>query len=139
MDDERYIAMALELARNGLTSPNPMVGAIIVKDGEVIGEGYHVAAGQPHAEINALEGIDARGATLYVTLEPCSHYGRTPPCTDAIISAGINRVVCAMEDPNPNVRGIEALREAGIEVSVGVLEAEAIKLNEVYVKHASTG
>ncbi|HOP09432.1 MAG TPA: bifunctional diaminohydroxyphosphoribosylaminopyrimidine deaminase/5-amino-6-(5-phosphoribosylamino)uracil reductase RibD, partial [Candidatus Methanofastidiosa archaeon] len=139
MEDEKYMARALALARKGFTSPNPMVGAVLVRNGAIIGEGHHVAAGLPHAEINALEGVDAEGSTLYVTLEPCSHHGRTPPCTDAIIESGIVKVVCAMEDPNPKVRGIELLREAGIEVEVGLLEWEAMRLNEIYIKHMTTG
>jgi len=133
------MARALELARKGFTSPNPRVGAVVVRDGEIIGEGYHVAAGLPHAEINALRGLDAKDCTLYVTLEPCSHHGRTPPCTDAIIKAGISRVVCAMEDPNPKVSGIEKLKDAGIDVRIGVLEADARKLNEIFIKHVETG
>jgi len=139
MAEKRFMARALELAKKGYTSPNPMVGAVIVRDGDVIGEGYHVAAGQPHAEINALRGTNAQDSTLYVTLEPCSHYGRTPPCTDAIIAAGIKKVVCAMRDPNPKVDGIGKLREAGIEVVVGVLEEQARELNEIYIKHTTTG
>ncbi|MBN1785884.1 MAG: bifunctional diaminohydroxyphosphoribosylaminopyrimidine deaminase/5-amino-6-(5-phosphoribosylamino)uracil reductase RibD [Candidatus Methanofastidiosa archaeon] len=133
------MARALDLARRGYTPPNPMVGAVIVKDGEIIGEGFHEAAGRPHAERMALMGIDAKGSTLYVNLEPCSHHGKTPPCTDAIISAGISRVVCAMEDPNPLVSGIEILRDAGIEVQVGVLEKEARRLNEAFIKYMVTG
>ena len=106
-DDESFMRRALELAARGRTSPNPMVGAVIVRDGVIIGEGYHHKAGLPHAEREALsQAPDARGATMYVTLEPCSHYGKTPPCTDAILAAGISRVVCATRDPNPRVRGI---------------------------------
>lgn len=131
---------ALRIARNaeGRTSPNPLVGAVIVKDGKIIAEGWHRQAGTPHAEIHALNmaGELAKGATLYVTLEPCSHFGRTPPCAQAVVDAGISRVVAAMKDPNPKVagRGFEILRSAGIEVEVGLLEAEARKLNEVFIK-----
>ena len=131
---------ALRIARNaeGRTSPNPLVGAVIVRDGKIIAEGWHRQAGTPHAEIHALNmaGSLARGATLYVTLEPCSHFGRTPPCAKAIIDAGIKKVVAAMSDPNPKVagRGFEILRSAGVEVEVGILEAEAHKLNEIFIK-----
>jgi len=143
--DEKYMQMALELARRaaGRTSPNPMVGAVLVRDGRVVGRGYHARAGTPHAEIHALReaGELAEGATLYVTLEPCCHYGRTGPCTEAIIEAGVARVVAAMTDPNPRVagRGLERLRRAGVEVAVGVLEAEARRLNEVFIKYMTTG
>lgn len=131
--DEQFMRRALALAKKGRTSPNPRVGAVIVRGGSVIGEGYHRKAGQPHAEREALRAADgAEGATLYVTLEPCSHYGRTPPCTDAIIGAGITRVVCAVEDPNPAVSGIELLRAAGIDVEVGLMAEEARALNEAY-------
>ena len=131
---------ALRIAHNaeGRTSPNPLVGAVIVKDGKIIAEGWHRLAGTPHAEIHALNmaGELAKGSTLYVTLEPCSHFGRTPPCARAIVDAGIKKVFAAMSDPNPKVagRGFEILRTAGIEVEVGLLEAEARKLNEVFVK-----
>jgi diaminohydroxyphosphoribosylaminopyrimidine deaminase/5-amino-6-(5-phosphoribosylamino)uracil reductase len=132
---------ALDLAARGRysVSPNPMVGCVIVRDGNVIGEGWHHRAGEPHAEIEALRNVDdARGATMFVTLEPCNHHGRTPPCTDAIIAAGITRVVIAMRDPHELAAGgIEKLREAGIEVVTGVLEPEARKLNEVFI-HAVT-
>lgn len=138
--------MALRLAEKarGRTSPNPMVGAVVVKDGRVISRGYHKKAGTPHAEAVALKkaGQAAEGATLYVTLEPCSHTDkRTPPCTLAIRESRISRVVVAMLDPNPKVSGggVRALREAGIEVSTGVLEAEARRLNEAYIKHITTG
>jgi len=136
---------ALELAAMaiGRTNPNPMVGAVIVKNGQVIGQGYHHKAGTPHAEVHALNkaGENAAGATLYVTLEPCSHFGRTPPCADAVIKAGIKRTVIAGVDPNPQVagRGIQRLREAGIEVNVGVLAKEAARLNEVFFKYIQTG
>ncbi|WP_432647326.1 bifunctional diaminohydroxyphosphoribosylaminopyrimidine deaminase/5-amino-6-(5-phosphoribosylamino)uracil reductase RibD, partial [Mitsuokella sp.] len=131
---------ALELARNaeGRTSPNPMVGAVIVREGRIIAAGWHRKAGTPHAEVHALRmaGELAKGATLYVTLEPCSHYGRTGPCAKAVAEAGIKRVVIAMKDPNPLVsgRGIAILEDAGVEVKCGVLEEEAKKLNEVFFK-----
>lgn len=143
--DRRFMKLALELAEKGRgqTSPNPMVGAVIVRDGEVVGEGYHEQAGLPHAELNALEYArdKAHGATLYVSLEPCCHSGRTPPCTKAIIEGGIKRVVCAIEDPNPNVsgNGIEELGRAGIEVDIGLMAEEARRLNEVYFKYITTG
>lgn len=143
--DIQYMRRALELARLGLgrTSPNPAVGAVIVRDGRVVGEGYHQKAGTPHAEIHALRaaGEAARGATLYVTLEPCCHYGRTPPCTEAIKGAGIRRVVAAMADPNPKVAGggFQDLRRAGIEVETGLLEDEARRLNEAFIKYITTG
>lgn len=138
--DDQYMRTALALAARGRgrTSPNPMVGAVVVKNGEIIGQGYHQKAGTPHAEIHALReaAAAARGATLYVTLEPCTHYGRTPPCTDAIIRAGIKHVVIAARDCNPIVagRGIEALQSAGITTTVGVGEDEAHRLNEVFNK-----
>lgn len=142
--DERYMWMALDLARQGWgkTSPNPMVGAVLVKDGEVVGTGFHRKAGEPHAEIIALQeaGDKARAATLYTNLEPCCHYGRTPPCTDAIIQAGVRKVVIATNDPNPVVsgRGVQKLKEAGIKVKVGVLEDKARRLNEVFFKYITT-
>lgn len=136
--DERLMDVALELAERGLgwTNPNPMVGAIIVQDGKVVGQGYHHRAGSPHAEVEALQavGTKAQGATLYVNLEPCVHHGKTPPCVEAILAAGINRVVCATSDPNPKVtgRGIEQLKAAGIEVVVGPRAAAAQRLNEAF-------
>ncbi|KPK41570.1 MAG: hypothetical protein AMJ78_05170 [Omnitrophica WOR_2 bacterium SM23_29] len=139
-EDEKFMRFALELAKmgKGLTSPNPCVGAVIVKDGKVIGKGYHKGAGRPHAEIYALRqaGRKAHGATLYVSLEPCRHYGKTPPCTNAIISHKIKRVVTAMKDPNPlnDGKGIMLLRRNGVEVKVGVLEDEAKKMNEAFMK-----
>ncbi len=143
--DERYMREALALAAEarGRTSPNPMVGSVVVKDGPIIGRGYHARAGLRHGEVVALEdaGAQAQGATLYVTLEPCCHYGkRTPPCTKAIIAAGVRRVVAAMRDPNPLVsgKGLEELRHAGIEVTVGVLEEEAARLNEAYLTYVTT-
>lgn len=131
---------ALQLAERGRysVSPNPMVGCVIVRDGDVIAEGWHRRAGEPHAEIEALRNADARGATIVVTLEPCAHQGRTPPCIEAIIKAGIARVVVAMRDPHEVAAGgIERLRAAGIEVITPVLEDEARKLNEIFV-HATT-
>ena len=139
------MARALDLAERGRgrTSPNPMVGCVVVKDGRVVGEGWHAVAGGPHAEIVALKqsGDAAQGATIYVSLEPCSHHGRTPPCVDAIKKHKPARVVAAMEDPNPQVagQGIAALQSAGIAVDVGVLEDRARKLNEAFVKYITTG
>lgn len=143
--DDRFMWAALDLARRGrgATNPNPMVGAVVVRDGKIVGTGYHQAAGAPHAEVAALRkaGEDARGAVLYVNLEPCAHQGRTAPCVDAIIRAGICKVVAAMEDPNPLVagKGFQKLAEAGIKVKRGVLEEKALRLNEVYVKFITTG
>jgi len=134
--DEIFMSRALELAkvRKGLTHPNPTVGCVIVKNGKIVGEGFHRKAGEPHAEVVALQkaGKNAESSTVYVTLEPCSHYGRTPPCSLALIQARVKRVVIATTDPNPKVagKGIEILKKAGIEVKVGVLEREAQKLNE---------
>jgi len=140
------MALALRLAAKarGRTSPNPMVGAVVVKGGRVIASGYHRKAGEPHAEAVALQkaGKAAKGATLYVTLEPCSHTNkRTPPCSPIVIASGVKRVVVAMIDPNPRVSGggITAIRKAGIEVVSGVLEQEARKLNEAFIKHVTTG
>lgn len=144
-DDYSYMAHALRLAGRGLysTHPNPRVGCVIVKDGQVVGEGWHAQTGGPHAEIHALEqaGERARGATLYVTLEPCCHHGRTPPCTDAVRAAGVSEVVVAMEDPNPQVagNGLKVLREAGIRVRSGVLAAEAEALNCGFVMRMRRG
>jgi diaminohydroxyphosphoribosylaminopyrimidine deaminase/5-amino-6-(5-phosphoribosylamino)uracil reductase len=139
------MARALQLAERGLytTDPNPRVGCVLVKDGAVVGEGWHERAGGPHAEINALRqaGAQAAGATAYVTLEPCSHHGRTPPCSDALIAAGVVRVVAAMQDPNPRVAGsgLQALQQAGIETSCGVLAAGAAALNPGFVKRMRSG
>ena len=140
MDDLTYMKRALELAAEGagLVSPNPMVGAVLVKGGRIIGEGYHRYDRLNHAESFALEaaGAAARGATLFCSLEPCCHHGRTPPCTDSVIAAGIRRAVIATVDPDPRVNGhgIELLRGAGIEVEVGLLSNEAVRLNEAYIK-----
>lgn len=137
--------LAIELAKKaqGKTSPNPAVGAVIVKNNKVIGKGYHKKAGLPHAEINALReaGQKAKGATLYVTLEPCGHYGRTPPCADAIIKSGIKKVIIAMKDPNPvnNGNGIKRLRGNGIKVGTGVLVKEAEAINKPYIKFITKG
>lgn len=143
--DAHYMARALELARNGhyTTHPNPRVGCVIVKDGQIVGEGWHVRTGEPHAEVHALRaaGDKARGATAYVTLEPCSHHGHTPPCADALVHAGVARVVAAMQDPNPSVagRGMQRLAQAGIATESGVLEGEARKLNEGFLKRMEHG
>ena len=143
-ENEKYMQKALALAARaqGRTSPNPMVGAVVVKDNQVVGEGYHRKAGTPHAEVHALQaaGEAARGATLYVNLEPCSHYGRTPPCADAIVRAGVKKVVVAGLDPNPRVsgRGLKVLQDAGIETLTGVLEQEAQKLNLAFFKYIQT-
>jgi diaminohydroxyphosphoribosylaminopyrimidine deaminase / 5-amino-6-(5-phosphoribosylamino)uracil reductase len=137
--DSRMMQKCLQLARRALgkTSPNPLVGGVIVKDGEIIGEGFHPRAGEPHAEVFALRaaGENARGATAYVSLEPCNHYGRTPPCTEALIAAGVTKVVVGMVDPNPLVAGggITRLRDAGIEVVVGIEETACRKLNEGFI------
>lgn len=143
MTNSVFMKRALTLARRGRTSPNPMVGAVVVRDGKIVGEGCHPKAGEPHAEVFALDraGSLAKGADLYVTLEPCCHQGRTPPCADAIIRSGVRRVFAAIADPNPKVggRGIEILRSAGIDVQVGLMESEARKLNEAYIKRVTTG
>jgi len=143
--DEEYMRLALTLAAQarGRTSPNPMVGCVIVRDGRIVGQGYHRQAGTPHAEVHALSaaGDLAEGSTLYVTLEPCCHIGRTPPCADAIIRAGVKRVVAAMVDPNPLVagKGLARLREAGVEVATGLLATEAARLNEAFLKAITVG
>ncbi len=143
--DRDFMKKALSLARRGegRVSPNPMVGAVIVKNGGIIGRGYHRRFGAPHAEVVALEeaGDSARGGTLYLNLEPCTHFGKTPPCVDEIIKKGIKEVVVAMKDPNPinNGKGIRILRKAGIKVKVGVLAEEAIRLNETFIKWVRKG
>ena len=144
MKDSEYMELALMLAKNGLgwTAPNPMVGAVLVKDGEIIGQGWHEKCGEPHAERNALANCkkSPQGATLYVTLEPCCHQGRQPPCVDAILEAGIRRVVVGSADPNPLVagKGIRILREHGIEVTEHMLEEECDRLNEVFFHYIQT-
>lgn len=142
MSDERFMARALELARAAaFTSPNPRVGAVIVRDGEVLAEGTHMGAGRPHAEAVAIGSTDIRGSTCYVTLEPCMHHGRTPPCAPALAGAGVESVVVAIEDPDPRVagRGIEYLRSHGVDVVTGVLADEARALNVAYLHHRRTG
>ena len=143
--DRSWMSRALMLAERGLytTEPNPRVGCVLVADGEVVGEGWHVRAGEGHAEVNALAqaGERARGATAYVTLEPCSHFGKTPPCADALITAGVSRMVAAMQDPNPQVagKGLQRLREAGIAVECGLLEEQARALNPGFIKRMQQG
>lgn len=143
-EDRKYMQRALELAvkGEGFTSPNPVVGAVVVNNGIIVGEGYHKYYGGPHAEVYALNaaGEKAAGGTIYVTLEPCSHYGKTPPCALKIIDSDIRRAVIALEDPNPEVAGggIEMLKEAGIEVEVGLLKKEAEKLNEIFLKYITS-
>ncbi len=138
--EEFYMRRALELSLKGIgkTSPNPLVGAVIVKDGKIIGEGYHEYYGGPHAEVNAINNAteDVEGATIYVTLEPCSHFGKTPPCADLLVRKKLSKAVIAMIDPNPKVagRGIEILRQNGIETVTGILEDEAKKTNEIFIK-----
>lgn len=147
-DDQRYMQRAIDLAERGLytTSPNPRVGCVLVRNVQVIGEGYHVRAGEGHAEVNAIadalaNGFSLEGATAYVSLEPCFHFGRTPPCCEALIKAGVSRVVVGMEDPNPLVagKGSQRLREAGISVDSGVLEQQARALNPGFIKRMSEG
>jgi diaminohydroxyphosphoribosylaminopyrimidine deaminase/5-amino-6-(5-phosphoribosylamino)uracil reductase len=143
-EDKKFMLEALALARSqmGKTSPDPMVGAVIVKNGRVVSKGYHAEQGTPHAEAFAIKkaGDNAKGATLYLNLEPCSHYGYNPPCTQAIIKSGIKRVVASMQDPNPlvNGKGFSQLRDAGIVVEAGLLEEEARKLNEAFIKFITT-
>jgi diaminohydroxyphosphoribosylaminopyrimidine deaminase/5-amino-6-(5-phosphoribosylamino)uracil reductase len=142
--DENYMTLALELAEKGRgkVNPNPMVGAVIVKNGVIIGQGHHDTYGHDHAEVNGFKDTkeDASGGTLYVTLEPCSHYGKTPPCVDKIIEKKIKRVVIGSLDPNPLVagRGVKKLEEAGIDVDIGILEKECNALNEIFMKYIST-
>lgn len=139
--DEFYMKRALELSLKGIgkTSPNPLVGAVIVKNGKIIGEGYHEYYGGPHAEVNAINNAieEVEGATIYVTLEPCSHFGKTPPCADLLVRKKFSKAVVAMIDPNPKVagRGVELLRQNGIEIVTGVLEDEAKKTNEIFIKY----
>jgi diaminohydroxyphosphoribosylaminopyrimidine deaminase/5-amino-6-(5-phosphoribosylamino)uracil reductase len=141
MDDQQWMKRALHLAEKGRgrTSPNPMVGAILVKDGKVVGEGFHAKAGEAHAEIIALQEAreEAREAILYLNLEPCTHYGKTPPCVPQVIEAGVKRVVIGMEDPNPLIKGkgIEILRKAGLDVEIRILEKECRRLNEAFCKY----
>jgi diaminohydroxyphosphoribosylaminopyrimidine deaminase / 5-amino-6-(5-phosphoribosylamino)uracil reductase len=143
--DTKYMKRALTLAKKGLgkTNPNPAVGCVIVKNGDIIGEGWHKRAGGHHAEVHALEmaGNEARGADIYVTLEPCSHTGKTPPCSEALIRAGIKRVVAGMSDPNPQVNGggMRSLQQAGIETLCGVLEEECRAINRPFLKFITTG
>lgn len=145
MDDQQFMKIALALAQKGrgFTSPNPLVGALVVQNSNVVGKGYHEVFGGTHAEANAIDdaGSLAKGATLYVTLEPCNHTGNTPPCTERILASGISRVVAAMKDPNPGVKGggMDYLEARGVNVTLGVCENEAKKLNEVYLKYILTG
>jgi pyrimidine deaminase RibD-like protein len=144
-EEKKYMKRALDLAREGagLVSPNPLVGAVLVKDGRVVGEGFHRYDLLKHAEVHALDraGADALGATLYCSLEPCCHHGRTPPCTEALIRSGISRAVVAIIDPDPRVngRGLDLLRDAGIEIETGPGEDEARRINEIYLKFITTG
>lgn len=140
---EEYMKLAIELAKKGIghTSPNPIVGAVVVKNNKIIGQGYHEKYGSYHAERNALLNLEnAEGADLYVTLEPCSHFGKTPPCTDIIIEKKIKRVIIGAKDPNPLVagKGIEKLKQAGIEVICGILEKECLELNEIFFHYIKT-
>jgi len=143
-EDRQYMARAIQLAAKGTytTDPNPRVGCVLVRDGVIIGEGYHQRAGEGHAEVNALKAAgDATGATAYVTLEPCSHFGRTPPCSQGLIDAGVTRVVAAMVDPNPEVagKGISMLKAAGIDAAAGILESEARTLNPGFLSRMERG
>ena len=143
--DHQYLARTLQLAKKGMytTQPNPRVGCVIVLNNEIVGEGYHQQAGGPHAEIHALKqaGEKAREATAYVSLEPCSHHGKTPPCAEALIAAGVSRVVCAMKDPNPLVagEGLEKCQQAGISIESGLMQAEAEAVNPGFIKRMKTG
>ncbi|MPQ33128.1 bifunctional diaminohydroxyphosphoribosylaminopyrimidine deaminase/5-amino-6-(5-phosphoribosylamino)uracil reductase RibD [Clostridium estertheticum] len=142
--DNYYMKKALELSKKavGFVNPNPLVGAVIVKDNKIIGEGYHEHFGGPHAEVNAFKNAteDVEGATMYVTLEPCAHYGKTPPCAEAIVKNKIAKVIVGMIDPNPLVagKGVEILRKAGIEVTTGIIENEIRKTNEIFIKYITT-
>lgn len=143
--DVTFMQLALDLAKRGefTTTPNPSVGCVLVKDGKVIGKGFHAKAGEPHAEVMALReaGENARGATAYVTLEPCSHFGRTPPCAKGLVEAGVSKVIAAMCDPNPQVagKGLQILSDAGIQSAVGLLEENAEQLNKGFLKRMHTG
>jgi diaminohydroxyphosphoribosylaminopyrimidine deaminase/5-amino-6-(5-phosphoribosylamino)uracil reductase len=143
--DRVHMARALQLAERGINTahPNPMVGCVLVRDGVVVGEGWHKRAGEPHAEINALGQANdkARGATAYVTLEPCSHHGKTPPCVQALVAAGVSEIVVALQDPNPKVdgQGLDALRQAGVQTRVGLMEVEAAKLLSGFISRMTTG
>lgn len=143
--DFQMMSRAMQLAKRGIytTAPNPNVGCVIAHGDNIVGEGFHAKAGEAHAEVHAMRmaGDKAKGATAYVTLEPCSHYGRTPPCAEGLIKAQVAKVICAMEDPNPKVagRGIKMLRDAGIEVQVGLLEQDALALNPAFIKRMQTG
>ncbi|MBI0577070.1 bifunctional diaminohydroxyphosphoribosylaminopyrimidine deaminase/5-amino-6-(5-phosphoribosylamino)uracil reductase RibD [Neobacillus cucumis] len=145
MNDTDYMSLALKLAKStlGQTAPNPVVGAVVVKDNQIVGMGAHLKAGEPHAEVHAIEmaGEKAKDATIYVTLEPCSHFGKTPPCSDLVIRTGIKKVFVATTDPNPQVagKGIARIRNAGIEVEVGLLQEEARELNKMFFYNISTG
>lgn len=145
LDEKTYMRLALDMAKKtrGQTGINPVVGCVIVREGRIVGMGAHLRRGSHHAEIHALNmaGEEAKGSTVYVTLEPCSHYGKTPPCADRLIAAGVQKVVVAAEDPNPRVagNGIRKLREGGIEVETGLLREEAEKLNEMFNKYIVTG
>ena len=143
--DAAFMQLALDLAKQGefTTTPNPSVGCVLVKDGKVVGKGFHAKAGEPHAEVMALReaGEKARGATAYVTLEPCSHFGRTPPCAKGLVEAGVSKVIAAMCDPNPQVagKGLQILSDAGIQSAVGLLEENAEQLNKGFLKRMRTG
>lgn len=143
--DQTYMQLALDLARQGrfTATPNPVVGCVLVKDDKIVGKGFHFRAGEPHAEVMAMRdaGENAEGATAYVTLEPCSHYGRTPPCAQGLIQAGVTKVIAAMQDPNPQVagKGLQMLRDAGIESAVGLLEEKAESINRGFLKRMRTG
>ena len=143
MNHADYMMRAIRLAKKGKTSPNPKVGAVIVNNGQIVGEGYHAVAGGPHAEVEAINmaGSKAKNATLYVTLEPCCHFGKTPPCTNAIIKAGISEVYAAMADPDQKVagKGFKVLENAGVKVHYPLYQAESSAINEAYIKHRKTG
>ena len=145
LQDVAFMQLALDLAKQGefTTTPNPSVGCVLVKDGKVVGKGFHAKAGEPHAEVMALReaGENARGATVYVTLEPCSHFGRTPPCAKGLVEAGVSKVIAAMCDPNPQVagKGLQILSDAGIQSAVGLLEENAEQLNKGFLKRMRTG